>query len=782
MPSFETLIGKSGKGLLSNKDLIYLLDINIGGTIGTYTCANIGRDIEGNFYKSKLQSTGAIHRSVQPENGQFETSDLNVTLANGDLEFSKYPWNYVVLNKSAVLKMGFAGGNSTLQYLADCSYLADGSITASCSPLGAGSPGDISAGIAYTLYKGIIKRENRSNKQFNLSIGDYTNKIFVGIPPRTIDVNEFPRVGTSVMVLGTKTDADTSLVGKGIPYIYGDFSSVSLIQPLFVDTFKNRYLIADHPIGTISKVISGGTQVYNFVAHTAGTGLIGTYLMSFIDFGTSQGTKNVYVSITGRIDSIREVAGTIVTPDSYVQVGPYYGASTDSAALYQPSNNTYISGTVGIGSFVTVGCYVRQHQLNAGYVGMYFTSFGQITRGTATSIGTWQWVTATGKTQGNSNINFNIMALNQTQGVEFNTFRAKIGTYLAPAVEGIGTGIELNGDFETWTNGTSAGTTCPDNWKSYWTAVGVPIITSGTYVVSYPSYNTSCGTFIENPALILKDILLSSKICGLSLVDIGTTSFDTSEFWLNNYKFRYIMNGDIHKNSIDLIQNLSVCSLSTFHFDKDNLAQFDIYRPAVSRTNIKKIKQTDILEDSFLISRDVRDVYNKATVNYDYDWINKKYRNEYKTEGTTYTTKFDTVKTFTLDAPFIYLQAGANFACRRWLSKLQNGLSKVNFELPLSKMPIDVGDRLQLTHEEPSSPSGGWNNRLINIYECEIDNKGKKIAISAIDEDEVNFDKKYFILGNGTAFYRSASENQRYYGALCVGGTMSDGDGGYILW
>lgn len=599
MPSFNDLISKSGKGLSSNKDLIFLLDINLGGTLGTYTCANLGRDVEGNFYKSKLQNTGSIHRSVQPDNGQFETSDLSITLANGDLEFSKAPWNYTVLNKPAILRMGFAG-NSTIEYLADCSYLADGSITANCGPLGAGSPGDISVGIAYTLYKGIIKKEDRGGKEFKLSIGDYTNKIFVDIPPRTIDVNEFPFVGTSVMVLGTKTDADTSLVGKGIPYLYGDFSGVSLIKPFFVDTAKRRYLIADHAIGTVSKVMSGGTQVYNFThpninGFVAGTHLTGTNIMSFIDFGTSQGTKNVYLSVTGRYD---------------------------------------------------------------------------------------------------------------------------------------------------------------------------------TY-----------GTLLENPALILKDILLSSNICDLVSTDIGTTSFDTSESWLNTYKFRYIMNGDMHKNSIDLIQDLSVCSLSTFHFDKDNLAQLNTYRPAVSRSYIKKIQQTDILEDSFNVTRDIRDVYNKAIVNYDYDWVEKKYRNEYKIEGTVYVSKFDTVKTFKLNAPFIYTSTEAMYACRKWLSKLQNGLNKVTFDLPLSKLPIDVDDRIQLTHDEAPTSTGGWVDRLINIYECEIDNRGKKISISGIDEDEVNIGNKYFILGQGTAYYRSASEAQRYYGALCsLGGTMSNSDIGYILW
>ena len=76
MPSFQDIIRSSGKGSDDSKDIIYLLSINIGGTLGenasgTYTAANLGRDVDDVYYKSKLQNTGVISRSVQPENGQF---------------------------------------------------------------------------------------------------------------------------------------------------------------------------------------------------------------------------------------------------------------------------------------------------------------------------------------------------------------------------------------------------------------------------------------------------------------------------------------------------------------------------------------------------------------------------------------------------------------------------------------------------------------------------------------------------------------------------------------
>ncbi len=597
MPSFSDIIKQSGKGLSSSKDIIYLLDVNLGGTLGTYRASNLGRDVEYEYYTSKLQTTGIIHRAVEPENGNFETSDLTISLANGDLEFSKSPWNYSILNKPSILRLGFHDTSGGIQYLADCSYIADCSITASGGPLNAGGPGDISVGVAYTLYKGIIKTESRGNKEFKLSIGDYSNKIFKDIPSHIVKVTEFPYVGTSVTILGTKVDFETDLVGKKIPFIYGDFSDTPLIQPFFIDTIKHRYLIADHAIGTVVKVLSGGTQVYNFT-HPNTNGLVGgthtgTNIMGFIDFGTSQGTKSVYVSITGRYDSY--------------------------------------------------------------------------------------------------------------------------------------------------------------------------------------------GTMLQNSALILKDILLSDSLCGLSSIDIGTSTFDVAETFLKQFNYRYILDGDLHKNTKDLIQAISVNSLANFYFDKDNTANFSIYRPAVSRTYIRRIQQHEILEDSFSLTKDVRDVYNRVLVNYDYDWLKKEYRNAYEVGGTTYIDQYDTIKTFTVDSPFIYSSTEASFVGRRWLSKLQAGLTKVNFSVPISALPLDVGERIQLSHDEPPSANGGWTDRLINVIEFEIDNKNKSINIQAIDEDEVA--GHYFILGNGTKFHRNASADERRYGALCsAGGTMSNGDVGYILW
>ena len=101
----------------------------------------------------------------------------------------------------------------------------------------------------------------------------------------------------------------------------------------------------------------------------------------------------------------------------------------------------------------------------------------------------------------------------------------------------------------------------------------------------------------------------------------------------------------------------------------------------------------------------------------------------------------------------------------------------------MSVLPLDIGERVLVTHEEPPTADGGWTDRLINITEFSLDNRNKSIDISAIDEDEVNIYKRYFILGDGTAFWRSATEAQRFYGALCsVGGTFSNGDSGCRLW
>ncbi len=808
MSSFNDLIKSSGKGLENSKSVIYLLDINLGGTLGTFYYANIGRDVENTFYKSKLQNTGMIHRSVQPENGQFQTADLSVTLANGDLEFSKWPWNNSILNKPTILRMGFSG-SSGIEYLADCSYMANCFIKANGGP-STGGPGDISVGIAYTLYKGIIKTEQRQTKLFDLSIGDYTNIIFRDIPPRVIKESEFPFLGTSVDVLGTKTDADTSLPGKNIPYIYGDFTDSPLIQPLFIDTKKHRYLIADHAIGTVVKVYSGGTQVYNLTSYPAGTHT-GNHIMSFIDFGTSQGTKTVLIEIKGKLDSLRSQIGTVslfgtdTSNERDIYIGPYHGGIESSTV----SLSQRLTGTIGIGTYVSFGCYIKLGPRDVAWpdhttISIYTDILsGQAVTGTFnhTIIGTWSWLSVTGAMQRSTYPQVLLQTFQQNFGVSFDGAKFVIGNTITPYQSSDGTGLLLNGDFSDWMFGTGVsnainGTHIADHWYAGWTHQDTPKITVsgtgmgsaipniyGTFAIT-PIYNiTDFGTVLTNPALILKDFLTDQNLCALSSTDIGTSSFDTAETWLKDYSFRYVMNGDIHKNSIDFIQNLAVCAQSNFYFDKENQANMNVYRPAVSRTYIRKIKQNEILEDTFLLSRDIKDVYNRVVVNYDYDWIQSKYRNVYETSGTNFVDQFNTVKTFSIDAPFIYSSLEASYAGRRWLSKLQGGLNKISFSVPLSVLPMDIGERILLSHDEPPTVNGGWTDRLINIVEFSIDNKNKLIEISAIDEDEIGLSQKYFILGNGTAFYRSASVSQRYYGALCSeGGTMSDGDGGYRLW
>jgi len=699
--------------------------------------------------------------------------------------------------------MGFSGssvgGAGGIEYLANGDYLADGSINASGGPYGVGSPGDLSVAVAYTLYKGIIKKEDRSNKEFKLSIGDYTHRIFRDIPPRKITVTEFPHVGTSVMVEGTMTDFDTDLVGKKIPYIWGDFTDAPLIQPLFIDTVRHRYLFADHAIGTVVKVYSGGTQVFNYTTYISGTHT-GTNIMSFIDFGTSQGTKSVYAEIRGRegntstllpIYGTVSLNGTETGMEKDVYIGPYGGAA--SSVYIKHKDRINYAGT----QRVWAGCWVKQYEPNAAFVHIRNEFTGQPYAGTsdATTIGTWQWVQTSWDKTGTTGYGLWLEAYSQNTGVHFDGFRTIIGTTLIPTETGQGTGLATNGDFDYWTSGfgTVAGTRAPDGWYSTWTNAPLPTITvAGTGIVGFgSSYGTQVielldyynSGVITNPVLMLKDILTSGNLCGLSTSDIGTASFDTAEVWLNNINFRYIMNGEKHSNSIDLIQDMSVNGMSSFYFDKENQANFQVYRPAVSRTNIRKIQQNEILEDSFSITRDVRDVFNRVVVNYDYDWIKEEYRNAFETSGTAFVEQFNTIRTFTIDSPFVFSYIEASNIGRRWLSKLQGGLSKVNFSLPMSVLPLDIGERVLVTHEEPPTADGGWTDRLINITEFSLDNRNKSIDISAIDEDEVNIYKRYFILGDGTAFWRSATEAQRFYGALCsVGGTFSNGDSGCRLW
>ena len=242
MPLYNDLIQNSGKGLNANKDFTYYLQINLGGTIGTYSYSNKTRYEEQTYYKGKLIDIGNISKSVSPEDSTYRVSDLTCILANGDLEFSRYPWNRPILNRKAVLNCG----QGLQDYLADGSWYADGSIDASGGGI-----------ISTVLFEGLIKKEERSGKTYKLTMGDYTHTIRKNIPPRIVGLSEFPFAGTAIQ---------TDLLFKRIPYVFGDPIESGmenlLFEPLYIDVPKRRFLVTKRKVNipATTKKLIGNTN------------------------------------------------------------------------------------------------------------------------------------------------------------------------------------------------------------------------------------------------------------------------------------------------------------------------------------------------------------------------------------------------------------------------------------------------------------------------------------------------------------------------------------------
>lgn len=578
MAAFNELIGKSGKGLENTREFIYLLDINLGGTLGTQSYSHKTREIEGTFFKGRLSKGGVgnISRNIDPKKNTYTVSDLSVNLSNETGEFSKVPFNNVIQNKKVRLRLGFPSLG-----LSDYS----------------------------TLFEGVVKTEKRNNRKYSISAGDFTHKINVKIPPREIKLTEFPNAGTTNKVFGTSFVAEDNIIGKDIPYVYGDYTDANVIRPLFIDNVKNRYLLADHVIGTVIKVFSGGTQVFNFtqpsLLGTSGGGAnpypvnggthTGTNLMSFITFGTSQGTNIVLTEIKGKIDS--------------------------------------------------------------------------------------------------------------------------------------------------------------------------------------------GGTVIENPAIILKDVLKDNKInTGLTETDIGTSTFNISETALSTVKFRHLMNGSI-TTSIDFIKELSRDSSADFFFNSKNKASFKVFRPSLA-TNKTVIKR-EMNKSTFITTKTITDLTNKGVLSYNFSPYTNLFRNISRHEGTVSTLNYQTDSTETLTSKFIYQASDAETFLQRRIRRYDNSITKVNFKTPISKLPIDMADIIDVTHDEGISNVGGWDTRTTQIVGLGINNQTKTINFKVYEADELN--QRFFFLGDrnvqGTAFTTASTLDKKYgYLADRTTGLMSDGSPGYRLW
>ena len=145
---------------------------------------------------------------------------------------------------------------------------------------------------------------------------------------------------------------------------------------------------------------------------------------------------------------------------------------------------------------------------------------------------------------------------------------------------------------------------------------------------------------------------------------------------------------------------------------------------------------------------------------------------------------YDIDRTFEINSPFIFTDSEAEGLGRRWIRRFTNSINKIDLDMPYSVFPIELDDFIRISHDEPPSGAGGWDERFVEIVDLNINNKKKIISISGYDAQEVG--EHYFILGDinvqGSS-HLTASETDRFYGYLCTGGgTMRDGNECYKLW
>jgi len=235
---FFDKLEKAGKGLDESKDIYTLLEINLGGTVGTVYFGDSNLTLLGTYYDGKLERVSSVSRNLHPDKGSYEVSKLEVGLLNYDGDFYTGKWVHKnLIGQRAELKLCI--GTTT-----------------------------------NTEYRGIIKDYEYDGDMFNLSIEDFTRDLWgKQIPPRTINKDDIP--------------GDPIEVGMPIPWIYGYFraSQTGNVDPPFYrytwgfPIFKAgtyiggtniegtrrfgtlEFLVAGHPMGTIDEFYVDGTKI-----------------------------------------------------------------------------------------------------------------------------------------------------------------------------------------------------------------------------------------------------------------------------------------------------------------------------------------------------------------------------------------------------------------------------------------------------------------------------------------------------------------------------------------
>ncbi len=212
------------------------------------------------FYSGRLKNISPFTRSIDDKTGLFSISDINVTLANPDVKYSKLLASFWLKNQ--IIEFFYGKGTQPEAWQSE-------------------------------IFKGIAYDYSLKGPHFNVVIKDIIQKYFeIKVPLHVCTKDDYPNIHESAeggrvrpVVIG-----EASL----IPAVAGENSGA--IEAVYVDTVNHSYLAADFSLHSIPQVYSANvlkaTPADYTIAYRDGG-------RTYIDFVLDQGDNKITFNAAG---------------------------------------------------------------------------------------------------------------------------------------------------------------------------------------------------------------------------------------------------------------------------------------------------------------------------------------------------------------------------------------------------------------------------------------------------------------------------------------------------
>jgi len=789
MSVIDERLEKIGKGLEETRNLRAILQLTIGTINRYFTDSEKAIDLKGTYCEPRIVDFSPLSESYNPENLEFQISDVSVDLANGDLYFSKYPFNHqMLIGATGKLYIGYE---------------------------------DVEFKDWKCIIDGKINKVVWQNLLFKINISDSLKKLDRLIPDYTLGTSEFPEL-------------DRDYIDRPLPYFYGDWTggTTSFIEILGgTETLKGDWAgtywssggghILDHYEGTLrisptgfnwdigtvapgtrflclkqfkSRVFLGddkgnlysfldprmrtlekthiGTYDYyadNWIKSMEEKPILGTNYL-FIGIGkvllktpdgqnfeeawrfenriskikTSKDKKYIYVAIDSPRSILVSESGThnwenITGTTSYY----FWDATIFGTSVYFSADGGNIFKITGTNIEIQNLEHWRSiKRITSSYKYLYAISeYGLNYKAYIWRYGGDKWEKIMVKEHPFYTLLF----------FKNKVFAGPYVLYREPTYPGGNfEAIPISNDRRKYILSRRY-IDKADIWiskcqlRSYYSIEHGTLYNFGTKVLTYLkilsditdneigtrviTFNPYCYRYGTTSPDVLKDILISDELGAFGTVG---TSFEISKRDFPNSSLSVYITKQIRLG--ELISDIARQNYGVIYFEGGR-PEFKILKDLEEESSLSEINKNDILE--FQLERSIDVITNEVKVYYNYNEVQRIYRSLLTLLGTNAYLEYGIKQSMILHGKYLTNDFWVLNVARRWLNALQVGYYKLSLSLPLKYCVLGLGDIISITYDEGVSREGGFNNKKFRIYSIKKDFSSFKTDIEAFSPIEM---------------------------------------------